>query len=79
MFGDSWSYFTHLSTLSTLACKNFLASSPAQTLSIDQSAERRPELPCWVPSCLRMGRALYHNVSDQIERLKHLENSMRTR
>lgn len=59
MFGDSISYFTHISTLSTLACSMVLASRPTHTRNMDVSPWRTdfnrvvPE-----PNCLRMGRAL---------------------
>lgn len=56
--GDNWSYFTQFSTLSTLAWKNFLASSPAQTFTIERSPDCSNDLPLCAPSCLKIGRAL---------------------
>jgi hypothetical protein len=59
MFGDSMSYLTHLSTDSTLACRNVRASRPTQTRSIDVSpwrTDRRNVEPD--PSWRRIGRAL---------------------
>lgn len=59
ILGDSWSYLTHCSTLSMLACSNPRASKPTQTRSIEVSPERtvfkkvEPE-----PSCRRIGREL---------------------
>lgn len=60
IFGDNWSYLTHCSTLSMLACSNPRASKPTQTRSIEVSPERTvckkvPPDPSW----RRIGRELH--------------------
>lgn len=45
-------------TSSILACKNFLASRPAQTFNIEKSPCLNIPPPLCAPSCLRIGSAL---------------------